>query len=123
MYMFLGGTFGLTVKSERPIGDKTAQVHNQAKQWGIFSYSRGLAFCETPCYRYRKATRQRNIVDHSPSSRTVLRMSGSTPLLPLHAFTARRETTAFHNNKVDVRWFLVYLIMSTLQFMCSGNEM
>jgi len=32
--MFLGGTFGLAVKSEGLMGDKMVQVHNQAKQGG-----------------------------------------------------------------------------------------
>jgi hypothetical protein len=36
-----GGTFGLTVKSERLMGDKMAQVHNQGKQRGkIITFKR-----------------------------------------------------------------------------------
>lgn len=33
----MGGTFGLTVKSEGLMGDKMVQVHNEAKQGGKFS--------------------------------------------------------------------------------------
>jgi hypothetical protein len=83
-----------------------------------FSHSRGYAFSETPCYRYRKVTRQRHKVDHSTSSRTGLRMSGSKPLLPLHVFIRRRGTTASHNNTVVISCFVVYLIISILQYMC-----
>jgi hypothetical protein len=64
----------------------------------------------------------RHKVEQSPSSRTGLRMSGSNPLLPLHAFTARRETTDIHNERVDISWYLVYLFISTLQGMCRRIE-